>query len=99
MSHTLTVLELAAADVFAAKSRYNELRPGLGNDFALCVDEALARIQRFPLTYATIDLDFRRVLVRRFPFAVYFRVNHRQITVYGVFPSRENPEVWRRRGQ
>jgi len=99
MNQALTVLELAAADVLAAKSRYNELHPGLGNDFALCVDEALARIHRFPLSYAIIDLDFRRVLVRRFPFAVYFRVNRQQITVYGVFHNRQNTDAWRRRGQ
>ena len=99
MTYSLVIREIAAADILAAKQSYNELRPGLGNDFALCVEEAIARILHFPLSYAKVGLDLRRVLVHRFPFAIYFRVDGREITVHGVFPNRQNPDVWQQRRQ
>jgi toxin ParE1/3/4 len=92
MAYSVAILELAAADVLKAKKRFNELRPSLGNDFALSIQEAIARIQHSPMSYAKMDHEFRRVFVRRFPYAIYFRADDRQIIVYGVFPQSAEQE-------
>jgi toxin ParE1/3/4 len=74
MSYRLDILGLAVADMRAAKEWHNLIRPGLGEDFGLCLEEALERVRRQPLAYAVVGYEFRRVLVHRFPYSIYFRI-------------------------
>ena len=62
------------------------------------VEEAIERLRRNPRAYAIIESNFRRVLVRRFPYAIYFRTKDDLIAVYGVFHNHQNTDVWQRRG-
>ena len=63
----------AEADLVAARAWYEKQREGLGAEFILCVEEALQRIGRMPEMYAVVHRDIRRVLTRRFPYAIYYR--------------------------
>jgi len=47
----------------------------------------------FPL----IDPVMRRALIRRFPYAIFYEVQPRQILVYGVFHGARDPRAWKRR--
>jgi toxin ParE1/3/4 len=44
-----------------------------------------------------VDRTMRRALVRRFPYAIFYEIEPRQIVVYGVFHGARNPNAWRRR--
>jgi len=50
---------------------------------------------RFPIVYATIH----RALLRRYPFAVFFRIrpNTQHVVVLAVFPQRGDPARWPKR--
>lgn len=97
MTRRLVVLSCAAADILTAAGWYGQRRSGLSDDFSLCVEEAIERIVSNPLAYAEVGSGFRRALVRRFPYAVYFRVLEKEIKVYGVFHMRRHPTLWQRR--
>ena len=61
----------AESDVKSHYAWYEEREPGLGEDFLRCVEACVLAIQRNPRLYPVILDDFRRALVRRFPFEVF----------------------------
>ena len=76
---------------------YEEQRPGLGDEFQSCVDAALMAAARDPLAYPQVEGDLRRVLVRRFPYAMLYLVEPDRIEVLAVFHGARDPREWRRR--
>lgn len=74
----------ACADLLAAHDWYEQRSPGLGKDFVRMVDVAFAGIARKPLLFPTIHRGLRRVLLRRFPYAVYYRVDADAVRVIAV---------------
>jgi plasmid stabilization system protein ParE len=41
--------------------------------------------------------EYRRCLVRRFPYAVFYEYSESTVTVYAVFHTSRNPDRWRER--
>jgi plasmid stabilization system protein ParE len=93
----IVLLPKARADALEAYRWYEEQRPGLGDEFRDQPDEALRRARDAPLAYAVVYRDLRRVLLHRFPYAVFYRVMPRTIAVVGVIHGRKHPREWRRR--
>lgn len=91
MTLTLVVSALAEADLANAVDWYNRIRPGLGDDLALCVEYALDQILERPEAYPVVRPRVRRTLVRRFPYGVFYRVRPHRIEVEALFPLRSDP--------
>ena len=95
------LLPEAKEDLEEAYLWYEEQSPGLGMDFLGCIEALLASIQRTPQIYPVVHKTYRRALVRRFPFAVFFE--HDNATdpciVYSVFHCAQNPDKWHKRIQ
>ena len=85
------------ADINDAYAWYEERRKGLGEEFLGCVEACLHSICRTPELYAKAHEEYRRALVRRFPFAVFYEVVDGKVVVYSVFHTSQNPTKWRRR--
>jgi toxin ParE1/3/4 len=87
----------ARAEFDFAALRYDAQRPGLGAQFVAEVDSAVrlaaAHPERFPIKHAGV----RSVPVRRFPYAVFYRIEPDRIVVLAVFHGRRNPRIWRAR--
>jgi len=47
--------------------------------------------------YAVVHEGYRRSLVRRFPYAVFYEHVESTVTVYAVFHTSRDPEKWRQR--
>ena len=63
----------AVADAVAAYEWYEGQREGLGRRFRAALDVAVFRIAEGPTTFPVCHRDLRRVLVERFPYAIYYR--------------------------
>jgi len=87
----------ADADLAEAKAWYDGRRPGLGDDFLLCVEEVFDGIRRTPGLHAEVFQELRLALIRRFPFAVVYRLDEDQITVVAVYHTRRDPSGWQDR--
>jgi len=78
---------------------YENQRTGLGrrftNAFVDAIDVAIERPTSFPVTHR----DVRRVILRRFPYALFFRLIDDTIRVIGVIHLHRRPSAWRRRTQ
>jgi plasmid stabilization system protein ParE len=57
----------------------------------------ITEVLQNPLAYPRVRADTRRGLVRRFPYAVYFRPTADEIVVLAVMHGRRNPRRWRSR--
>ena len=69
---------------------YESQQPGLGDDFLDCVDEILDRICQMPESYPVVYRDVRRAVVRRFPYAVYYRIVSSRVIVTAIFHGRRD---------
>ena len=87
----------AVADVRAAFEWYELQREGLGDEFlaALARAEDVARAN--PLAYRVIRRDARRVMLRRFPYQLIYRVVADVIVVVACFHGRRSPKRLERR--
>lgn len=98
MKHTLIVRPEAEADLADAVRWYDLQRPGLGAEFQLCVEEKLERIRRTPEMHAMVYRELRRASVRRFPYAILYRVvEKKKVIVVAVMHSRRDPKRWQDR--
>lgn len=97
MAAELVVAPEAELDVAEAYGWYESRRAGLGEEFLSTVDACLEGIRRQPESHAVVHETYRRALVRRFPYAVFYEYAEGKVTVYSVFHTSRNPEKWRQR--
>jgi plasmid stabilization system protein ParE len=97
MAAELIIAPEAQQDVDEAYSWYEDRRPGLGEEFLDCVDACIQVVLRMPELYAKAHLDYRRALVRRFPYAVFYEYTGGKVIVYGIFHASLDPQKWRSR--
>jgi plasmid stabilization system protein ParE len=87
----------AEAEADEAAAWYEAEQPGLGIEFLLELDAAIERAAEAPLIYAQVFMDARRVLMRRFPFAVYFLYEHDVVEVFAILHQRRASSLWQAR--
>ena len=76
---------------------YEQQKIGLGDEFIDCIDELLDRICLMPQSYPIVYRDVRRAIIKRFPYAIYYRLVSSRIIVTAIFHSHRNPKSWQRR--
>jgi hypothetical protein len=84
-------------DISEAYGWYEGYRLGLGEEFLSCVDACIQRICRMPDVYAMVHEEYRRALLRRFPYAVFYEYTEGTVTLYCIFHTARDPEKWRQR--
>lgn len=75
---------------------YEERERGLGRDFLRAFRAATAVLRRTPLLYPLVA-GARRVLLRRFPYSVFYEVHEVEVVVLACFHESRDPEEWRAR--
>jgi plasmid stabilization system protein ParE len=97
MSRPLIITPEAEKDLALAKSWYDDKRAGLGDRFVLCVEAALAEIMRAPEGSREVHPGVRRIVVRKFPYGIFYRVDPDQIVIIAVYHSKRDPRGWQSR--
>lgn len=97
MAAELLIAPEAQQDVDEAYSWYEDRRPGLGEEFLGCVDAGIQAISRMPELYAKVHEEYRRALVRRFPYAIFYEYTGGKVIVYSIFHTSRDPNKWRNR--
>ena len=96
---TLPVVWIPEAneDLLEARAWYDNIRPGLGDRFALAVEATVEAIAEHPLQFPVVYRSRRRAGVRRFPYGIFFAVQADRIVMIACFHGRRNPRRWRSR--
>ncbi len=84
-------------DLSEAYNWYEQHRYGLGEEFLSCVDAAIQSILRSPGLHAKVLQDYRRIMVRRFPYIIFYEYLDGTVTIYCIFHASRNPKMWRNR--
>ena len=87
----------AQLEVQEAFDYYEEKTQGLGFEFMRSLDAALQSVKRNPFSYQTIYKESRRILIRKFPYALFYLVEEKQIIVIACFHQKRHPIDWLRR--
>ncbi|HKT31339.1 MAG TPA: type II toxin-antitoxin system RelE/ParE family toxin [Gammaproteobacteria bacterium] len=88
----------AEGDVTDAAAWYQNQRPGLGQEFLGEIVKALARITDQPRAYPRVHKEVRRILLRRFPFGIFYVDEGGRLVVLAVMHASRNPQRWKARG-
>lgn len=73
---------------------YDGKFPGLGLEFATEVQTAVAFAFAHPEAGTPVSNEFRRVIVRRFPFSIVYRTKGTFIYIIAVAHQRRHPDYW-----
>lgn len=71
---------------------YGNQQEGLNLEFVRCIDDAIQKIKRNPGLYPMEFENYRKKVVRRFPFKIVYEIAGDHNYVLAVFHSRRNPE-------
>lgn len=81
----------ARVELLDAQAWYEARVPGLGAEFARAFEAALSAACRQPEAFAVAEEGCRRVVLRRFPFSLYYRCKDERLLVVAVFHHRRHP--------
>ncbi|MBI2848909.1 MAG: type II toxin-antitoxin system RelE/ParE family toxin [Chloroflexi bacterium] len=96
MTYTpLRFLPNVEEDVIAGYAWYKAKTPRLGEEFLRMFYASASEIAQNPLLYPKVYGKFRRRLLRRFPYAIYFSIEDNEIIVFGLFHCARDPRTVR----
>jgi plasmid stabilization system protein ParE len=97
MAAELIIASKTEQDIVEVYAWYEGRRTGLGEEYLSCVDACIEAIRRTPEMHTIVHENYRRGLVRRFPYAVFYEYAEGRVTVYGVFHTSRDPDKWHHR--
>jgi plasmid stabilization system protein ParE len=98
VSLTVILRPEAAKELRDAYRWYQDKSQGLGEEFLRCVDAAFNNLIRHPESGPLVHHNIRRVLTRRFPYAILYLIENHDIVVLAVFHGHRQSEEWKERG-
>lgn len=84
-------------EVRAAYRWYEDRRAGLGDDFLAALETVYAALEATPEQHQIIEQGIRHSRLRRFPYAVYYRILADRVEVIAVQHGSRDPDIWRAR--
>ena len=95
MKYELLIRGQAKRDIRRAAKWYERQRQGLGREFVVEVDVALARIEDNPEHYEIVHREIRHTILRRFPYGVFYRIRANKISVFAVVHLKRDSIPWK----
>ncbi len=83
----------ADAEIAEAFAWYEQRSPGLGQEFLRAVEVAVTSAAHAPLRYPVWRRGAHRMLLHKFPFAIFYTVTSDGIIIFACFHGRRNPKV------
>jgi hypothetical protein len=85
---------LAEHELNEAAQYYDLEEPGLGSSFLEEVDRCLQSIEAYPEAGAVLHGSVRRRLLRRFPYALVYKIKPNGIRILAVMNLKRRPMYW-----
>jgi plasmid stabilization system protein ParE len=85
----------AEADLAEILSWYSQRESTLGAEFVTAFSDVVRQIEHFPESASIVHPPFRRALLRRFPYCVFYFLESSEAVVVGCFHAHRDPRVWR----
>lgn len=86
------IIRLAAEnDLSAIFDWYESASSGLGTRFITSFEAGLSYIDRFPESSPLVYLEYRRLLIKRFPYGVLYIVRPTFVSIVAIFHLSRDP--------
>jgi hypothetical protein len=93
----LILLLQADLDIQTAFERYEEYQEGRGEVFLRQLDAALTLVRQHPELAPVYVGPYRRMLIRDFPYGIFYTVRPTRLIVAAIMDLRQDPQVIRRK--
>ena len=97
MAARLVFTQEVKQDIAEAYTWYQNQRIGLGEEFLRSVEASFETIRRLPELRAPVQENYRRAMVRRFPYCIFYEFENTTVTVFSVIHTARDPAKWRAR--
>ena len=97
MISSLIIRPKAEEDIKEAYQWCEKKLYGLGKDFLRSAEKGINKIRNNPQLYPIVYRNFRRILIRRFPFCIFFIETPDKLVVLAVIHGRRDPKRWKER--
>lgn len=91
------IVSRAREDLEEAVAFLRRISPKLAVRLGLELESAYSSILLRPEMYPLVYKNFRRTLLRRFPYSVFYVVNQPVILVVGIVHQSRDESTWKRR--
>lgn len=92
----IRILDAAQHDLTSAYRFYEAQAKGLGSYFLDSLYADIDSLMFFAGIHQVVQGGYLRVLAKRFPFAIYYRLDAGTVMVYAILDCRRNP-AWNRK--
>jgi toxin ParE1/3/4 len=93
----LILLLQADHDIQTAFNRYEDFQAGRGEVFMRHLDAALTLLRQHPEIAPAYGGRYRRMLIRDFPYGIFYELQSQRIIVGAIMDLRQNPEIiWKK---
>ena len=82
----------AEKDLIAARDWYDQKRPQLGDEFLDEVAIAIRQLETTPERERLYFLNFRRLLLRRFPYKLFYQVIGDRVIIFRALHAKQSHE-------
>ena len=79
----------AEADLLAAWTWYESQRSGLGDELVIEIRAAVRRLESDPERRPFYYRDFRRLVARRFPYKLFYRLEGGRVIVFRILHAKQ----------
>lgn len=87
----IRILDSVSQDLIAGYLFYEKQSAGLGNYFIDSLFSDIDSLQIYAGIHPIYFGKYHRMLSKRFPFAIYYRIVDNEVMVYAVLDCRRNP--------
>lgn len=91
MKFRVEFLAGAAADLLAIHAEISAFSESHAERFSLRLDRRLTQLSKFPELGPPFSKRFRRLVLGKFPYAVFYAVSGDRILIHGIFHLQVNP--------
>jgi len=97
MNFRLVVQPRASQEAEEAAIWYEKQRTGLGKEFVDSIDDGIIPILSNPYQFAVTKKNFRRKVIRRFPFGIFFIIENDIVIIIAIWHFKRKPFGWLRK--
>ena len=94
MKYHIVLSRDASDDIGSALWWYERIDPSLAFRFISEGNTTIDRIAQFPFRFPVYNGAVRRARLKRFPYAIYYSVDHEEVLVKAILHQRRSDDVW-----
>jgi hypothetical protein len=87
----------ADIEIQSGFARFEDVQEGRGAIFMTCLDATFTLLRSHPRIGPVYERPYRRLLVRRFPYGVFYEIQPGRLVIVAVLDLRQDPAAIHRR--